>query len=159
MSAKFKFRIVDCGFKLNCTAACVLSCIVYRYIQWSLSSILQPVSRFRSIMVTTGLLPQTAVIGSTNHQLQNDMLLIYTSTLAVITIITIFATLAIPKSAKLLDYSSMPSTFDTLFLSLITNSLKDPGYHGCLCREGMRMSAMQVAMEARVLPYGWCLLW
>ena len=60
--------------------------------------------------------------------------LIYTSTLAVIAITTIFATLAISKSAKLLDYSSVLSTFGTLFLCLITNSLKDPGYHGCLCR-------------------------
>ena len=59
----------------------------------------------------------------------------YTSTLAVITIATIFATLrAISKSAKLLDYSSVLSTFGTLFLCLITNSLKDPGYHGCSCR-------------------------
>ena len=65
---------------------------------------------------------------------KNDGLLIYTSTLAVITITTIFATLAISKSAKLLDYSSVLSTFSTLFLCLITNSLKDPGYHGCLCR-------------------------
>ena len=77
---------------------------------------------------------QTAVIGSTNHQLQNDRLLIYTSTLAVITIIIIFATLPISKSVKLLDYSSVLSIFGTLFLCLITNSLKDPGYRGCLCR-------------------------
>ena len=70
-------------------------------------------------------------IGSTN---KNDGLLIYTSTLAVIIITTIFATLAISKGAKLLDYSSVLSTFGTLFLCLITNSLKDPGYHGCLCR-------------------------
>ena len=49
------------------------------------------------------------------------MFLIYTSTLAVITITTIFATLAISKGAKLLDYSSMLSTFGTLFLCLITN--------------------------------------
>ena len=50
-----------------------------------------------------------------------------------ITITTIFATLAISKGAKLLDYSSVLSTFGTLFLCLITG-FKVPGYHGCLCR-------------------------
>ena len=60
---------------------------------------------------------QTTVIGSTTISYKNDRLLIYTSTPAVITITTIFA---ISKSAKLLDYSSMPSTFGPLFLCLIT---------------------------------------
>ena len=90
-----------------------------------------------------------AVIGPPTISYKNDRLLTYTSTLAVITITTIFATLAISKRAKLLDYSSVLSTFSTLFLCLITNSLKDPGYHGCLCR-CIRMSAMRVAMEAHV---------
>ena len=39
MSAK-NFRLSIVGLKLNCTAACALCCMVYRYIQWSLSSIL-----------------------------------------------------------------------------------------------------------------------
>ena len=34
------FRLSIVGLRLNCTAACALCCIVYRYIQWSLSSIL-----------------------------------------------------------------------------------------------------------------------
>ena len=39
MSAK-DFGLSIVGLKLNCTAACVLCCMVYHYIQWSLSSIL-----------------------------------------------------------------------------------------------------------------------
>ena len=70
-----------------------------------------------------------------------------------ITITTIFATLAISKSAKLLDYSSVLSTFGTLFLCLITNSLKDPGYHGCLCQ--MRMYVCNASCNGSpVLPSG-----
>ena len=39
MSAK-NFGLSIVGLKLNCTAACALCCMVYRCIQWSLSSIL-----------------------------------------------------------------------------------------------------------------------
>ena len=139
MSAKnFGSSIV--GSKLNCTAACVLCCIVYHYIQSSLSSILYPVIRFRRKLKHYG----NRWTSSTNrcwrrrcdriHQPSaTETIGLYTSTPAVITITTIFAILAISKSAKLLDYSSMPSTFGTLFLCLVTNSLKDPEYHGCLC--------------------------
>ena len=63
----------------------------------------------------------------------------YTSILAVIAISNfipplvsaIFATLAISKSVKLLDYNSVPSTFGAMFFYLITRILA--GYHGCLC--------------------------
>ena len=115
--------------------------MLYSLSLYSVESFKHPIaseSISKALLVTAGLLSQTP---PPTISYKNDRLLIYMSTLAMITITTIFATLAISKSgismAKLLDYSSVPSTFGTLFLCLVTNSLKYPGYHGCLCRMHM----------------------